>query len=83
MQMPIIRRDCKMRGFCGEPVDVTAVFYRDRDQGDEDRFMIALGDFLEDAGLVWNDDLIHWTGDTRREIDRENPRVEVKIATRK
>lgn len=77
-QLPVIRRDC--RGTATVPVDVTAVFFRVRDQGDEDRFCIALGDWLQRAGLVLNDSLIHWTGDTRRELDRARPRIEVCVA---
>lgn len=61
-------------------VEVTAVFYRDRDQGDEDNFEKALGDTLQRAGVVENDRLIHWTGETRLEVDRARPRVEVTIA---
>ena len=76
-QLPGIRTRC--RGTCSAPVDVTAVFFRDRDAGDEDRYCIALGDWLQRSGLVLNDSLIHWTGDTRREIDRARPRIVVRI----
>lgn len=66
-------------GTASEPVTVTALWFRDRNAGDEDRFKVGLGDFLQRAGLVLNDDLIHWSGDCRREIDRERPRTEVLI----
>jgi len=69
------------RGTCKEPVDVTAVFYRARNVGDEDRYKVALGDFLERAGFVWNDSLVHWTGETRRALDPARPRIEVMITS--
>ena len=70
-----------VRGTCKESVDVTAVFYREKNIGDEDRYKVALGDFLERAGFVWNDSLIHWTGDTRRALDPARPRIEVTITS--
>ena len=84
-QAHAIRAHLAMRGVrtpIFDPVDVTAVFYRDRAVGDEDRYMVAFGDFLQGAGLIDNDSAIHWTGDTRREIDRDRPRVECVITTR-
>ena len=60
-------------------VEVTVVWYRDANQGDEDRYKVGTGDLLQRLGFVTNDDLIHWGGGCRRDIDRENPRTEVTI----
>lgn len=62
-----------------QPVEVTAVWFRDREAGDEDRYKIALGDFLQRSGLIRNDYQIHWGGDCRRDIDRARPRTEVTV----
>lgn len=79
-QAPIIR--AAMRGVLlpiALPVTVTAVWYRDRDVGDEDRFKIGLGDFLQRMGIVKNDALIHWSGGCARALDYQRPRTEVTI----
>lgn len=76
-QAPIVRAACPGRFLAR--VDVTAIFYRDRAVGDEDRFKIGLGDFLERVGVLKNDNLIHWTGATRLDKDAARPRVEVSI----
>ncbi len=66
-------------GIASKPVIVTAHWYRNRDTGDEDRFKVALGDFLERAGFIFNDRLIHWGGGCERRIDRARPRTEILI----
>lgn len=62
-----------------DPVDVRAVFYRDRASGDECGYMQALGDWLEAVGIVANDRLIHWAG-IRLTKDKDQPRVEVQLS---
>lgn len=79
MQQVVAVRAAGMRGTCSRPVVVTAIWYRDRDVGDEDRFKVALGDFLQRAGFVLNDSLIHWSGACRRALDRDRPRTAVLI----
>jgi hypothetical protein len=90
-QVPLIRAGYVRRGNVlerGAPpipgcfkrrVEVTAVWYRDADRGDEDRYKVGTGDLLQRLGFVANDDLIHWSGECRRDLDRENPRTEVTI----
>ena len=68
LQLPITR-----------PVEVTAVWYRDIDTGDEDRYKIALGDYLQRSGLLKNDSQIHWGGGCRRDKDAARPRTEVVV----
>lgn len=62
-----------------EPVNVTAHIYRSRRTGDLDNYLNAVGDMLETAGLLVNDDDIHGWDGSRRYIDRANPRVEITI----
>lgn len=61
-------------------VNVKALIYRDAAyHGDVSGYINAIGDALEVAGVVDNDELIRsWDG-TRRRLDRENPRVEITI----
>ena len=62
-------------------VAVRALIYRDRNVGDATNFYQAIGDVLQDAGVIENDRLIeHWDG-SRRLKDAENPRVEVFLST--
>lgn len=67
------------RPFTGR-VQVSAVFYRAKNTtGDLTGYMQALADGLERSGLLPNDRLIaSWDG-TRLGIDRDDPRVEVRI----
>ena len=61
------------------PVSVDAQIYRDRNVGDVCGYQQAIGDMLQDAGIISNDSQIEdWDG-TRRRIDRESPRVEIWI----
>lgn len=62
------------------PVRVTAVFYRDRATGDLVGYMQALGDLLQNAGVIADDKLIASWGETRLDKDPKNPRVEVTIS---
>src|SRR5579871_5023044 len=68
-QAPILLAQAGIRTPIAVPVDVTAIFYRDRRTGDEDRYKNALGDYLQRARFIENDVLIHWTGETRRALD--------------
>ncbi len=82
-QAPRALSACRSTGFAlpiAARVDVTARFYRDRAVGDEDNFKKGLGDYLQRAGVVSNDKLIHWTGETRLLKDAANPRIEIEIA---
>lgn len=57
------------------PVCCTALWYRDRDQGDPVGFYQGLADLLQDAGVLKDDKLVrHWDG-SRLLIDRATPRV--------
>jgi Holliday junction resolvase RusA-like endonuclease len=78
-QIPLIRVESGIIAPLSQPVEVTAVFYRDRNVGDQDNYQKGLGDFLQKAGIIKNDKLIHWTGLTRLDKDTERPRIEVKI----
>jgi Holliday junction resolvase RusA-like endonuclease len=60
-------------------VHVKALIYRDRRSGDLDNFEHAIGDALQKAGVIKNDNQIEsWDG-SRKLIDRINPRVEIEI----
>jgi len=61
------------------PVEVTALFYRERNTGDLNNYIQALADILEKAKVVVNDRQIKsWDG-SRLLIDRAQPRVQVTI----
>lgn len=61
------------------PVDVKAIFYRDRATGDFTGYAQALGDLLQDARIIENDRLIRsWDG-SYLSRDPENPRIEITI----
>ena len=61
------------------PVNVAAVFFRDRAVGDAVGYYQALGDLLERAGIIENDRLIaSWDG-SRLGKDAQRPRIEVAI----
>ncbi len=65
--------------FCGVPVNVQALFYRDKLTGDAVGYYQALADALEEGGIVENDRLIvSWDG-SRLMKDAKNPRVEIEI----
>lgn len=60
-------------------IQVRATFYRDRLAGDLVGYEQALGDVLEETGIIQNDKLIYsWDG-TRLDLDRVRPRIEVEI----
>ena len=60
-------------------VTVVAVFYQDANRrADECGYMQALGDWLQDVGIVLNDYLIHWDGVEIR-VDRAHPRIEFGV----
>jgi Holliday junction resolvase RusA-like endonuclease len=62
-------------------INVRAVFYQDQERrADECGYMQALGDLLQDVGILENDRLIHWAG-VRLLVDRSQPRIEVDIQT--
>jgi len=61
------------------PISVEALIYRERDTGDAVGYYQAVGDMLQEAGIIKDDRLIEdWDG-SRRLIDRVNPRVEIYI----
>ena len=59
---------------------VRALIYRDAAyHGDLNGYQQAIGDVLQRAGVIVNDELIQsWDG-TRRRLDRDLPRVEIEI----
>ena len=61
-------------------VHVRALIYRDAAyHGDLNGYQQAIGDVLQRAGILDNDELIaSWDG-TRRRLDRDLPRVEITI----
>lgn len=62
-----------------EPVNVTAVFYRDRMAGDLDNYFKALGDVLQKAKILKNDrQIVSWNG-SRLDKDSKRPRVVLEI----
>lgn len=62
------------------PVGICALIYRDRATGDAQGFYQAIGDYLEDQGILKNDRLIeHWDG-SRRLKDKDHPRIELTIS---
>lgn len=62
------------------PVHVMALVYRERDAGDYLGYAQALGDFLQDIGVLDNDVLIRsWDG-TRLLKDAEKPHVDLWIS---
>lgn len=61
------------------PIGVEALIYRDRNVGDLSNFLEAVGDMMQEAGIITDDKIIEdWDG-SRRLIDRSNPRVEIYI----
>jgi len=91
---PFVRRELEGAGLTlpvACPVQVKALFFRDRDGGDLTGYMQALADFLQaplngrirrnGAGVIEDDKQIEsWDG-SRLEIDRLRPRIEVTIET--
>ncbi len=63
-----------------EPVHVQAMFWRDRRSGDLVGFQQALGDLLQDAGIIADDKLIEsWDGTRLNTKVALTPRIEVEI----
>jgi Holliday junction resolvase RusA-like endonuclease len=60
-------------------VNVTAIWYCARWGADEDNMKKGLGDYLQRERIVTNDRNIHWTGETRIDKDRNDPRVEITV----
>lgn len=56
------------------------IVYRARDAGDLDNFAKPVKDAIASAGLVWNDKaIIEYKEPFRMTVDRENPRVWLKL----
>ena len=62
-----------------QPIQVKALFYRDRNIGDLDNYAHAVGDALQKAGVILNDKQIESWDKSRKLIDRVRPRVEITI----
>lgn len=63
----------------GYPVNCRALIYRDALRGDAVGFYQAIGDFLQEAGIVTNDRfIVSWDG-TRLLKDKARPRVELEL----
>lgn len=61
------------------PVKIKALVYRDRNVGDLDNFIVAVGDMLQKARVLASDRLVKaWDG-SRLLVDRAAPRVELTI----
>lgn len=61
------------------PYQCSAIFYRDRDQGDLVGYQQGLADVLEELGVISDDKWIRsWDG-SRLDVDRACPRVEITI----
>ena len=65
------------------PVAIEARIYRDANRGDWTGYMQALADVLQQShggmGIIADDRQIqHWDG-SRLEVDRQNPRIEVRL----
>jgi glycine/D-amino acid oxidase-like deaminating enzyme len=82
VEAPRIRRRIESFGATlpiSTPVIVDALFFRDANRGDAAGYYQALSDWLERAGILANDKLIAaWDG-SRLLVDREFPRIEVRI----
>jgi Holliday junction resolvase RusA-like endonuclease len=78
-QVPFLRQQLATQLPIRGRVEVTAIWYRDRNVGDEDNFKKGLGDFLERSGILANDKQIHWGGGCRLDKDAARPRIEVAI----
>ncbi len=79
MQLARFRSSKYWRYTVSVPVNVQALFYRDKLTGDAVGYYQALADALEEGGIVQNDLLIvSWDG-SRLMKDAKNPRVEVEI----
>lgn len=64
----------------GRPVQLKAVFYRDRNgAGDLTNFEAGLEDFLQDVGVLVNDRFVRSKDGSRLEVDRARPRIEVTL----
>lgn len=73
------RRACSIPLPIDHPVNVRAIFYRDKNVGDACNYYEALADLLEAARIVTNDRLIEsWDGSRLRK-DAQRPRIEVFI----
>ena len=72
-------RNCRPIDPIGVPVNVRALFYRERLTGDAVGYYQALGDALQEGLIVENDRLIvSWDG-SRMLKDAANPRIEIEI----
>ncbi len=84
LQLAAVRAAIKNNGYASmlpyaEPVNVRALFYRERLTGDAVGYYQALGDALQEGLIVENDRLIvSWDG-SRMLKDKDNPRIEIEI----
>ena len=77
--LPDIRQQYRDLLPISTPCSIKALLYRDADRGDAAGYYQALGDFLQDGGVLENDRLIEdWDG-SRLLVDRKQPRIEVAI----
>lgn len=61
------------------PVSINAQFYRDANRGDCSNLYQGIADWMQDVGIIEDDDQIeHWDG-SRRHVDKTRPRIEVSI----
>lgn len=84
---PILRgtnRDEPVRQVLGvpdKPYNIAATFYRDARRGDAVGYYQGLADLLEKRRVISDDKFfVSWDG-SRLEIDRENPRVVVRLTS--
>jgi len=78
-QLAIARAQAKEPLPITRPVNVRALFYRERLTGDACNFYQALADALQEGGIVEDDKLIvSWDG-SRLLKDAENPRIIVNL----
>jgi Holliday junction resolvase RusA-like endonuclease len=76
-----LRQQWHRAGAINQPVTVRAGIFRDRATGDANGYYQAIGDALQNAGVIMNDSLIaHWDG-SRRLKDAANPRVVIYLTT--
>lgn len=71
-----LKRQCDLPPFV-VPINLRATFYRHAEVGDLCGYLQALGDTLENAGIIANDKLIAGFDGSRLDKDAKYPRVVV------
>lgn len=65
--------------FLSRPVNVRSLVFRDREIGDFDGYMNAIGDVLQHVGILLNDKYVAHRDGSRLLKDADDPRVEIVV----